>query len=328
MEIDLVSKLQNPIEALTTIGKWVASSGMFGCTRPEQGPVIAMACISEKISLIEFKRTYHLYDGNLSMRADAMQAKFRALGGKIKIVSRSSELASIVAVFDGETTPFSFSWNEAKEEPFVKNKSGGIKTNYATPRARMQMLWARVISDCVRALAPEIVAGTFTPEELSDETPADPTPQTGEGINLSAAAAKAKPARVVVEPSPVVATEARVVSVTVEPVPTPSTPPEDAQALADMGLSPGQAPTPPPVVAPAPPAPAPAPAASTEPQFATAEQLYKLNPVIEPNWEKCQAWLIREKKLKTGDSIDRLPFITASRILANVEGWKRAVGIV
>lgn len=37
------------------------------------------------------------------------------------------------------------------------------------------MLWARVTSDGVRALCPEIVAGVYTPEEIADFEPERPT---------------------------------------------------------------------------------------------------------------------------------------------------------
>ena len=42
------------------------------------------------------------------------------------------------------------------------------KDNWATPRSRMQMLWARVVSDGVRTMAPEICSGIYTPEETAD----------------------------------------------------------------------------------------------------------------------------------------------------------------
>lgn len=42
----------------------------------------------------------------------------------------------------------------------------------------MQMLWARVVSDGVRAMAPEVVAGYYTPEEL-DESDGDADQSAG-----------------------------------------------------------------------------------------------------------------------------------------------------
>ena len=104
------------------------------------------------------------------MRADAMLGRFNAAGGKHKLISRTSELAEVELTKDGETQRFALSWVDAQKEPFTRGKDGGIKDNYATPLKRKQMLWARVVSDGVRAMDPGIVCGADTPEELDDES--------------------------------------------------------------------------------------------------------------------------------------------------------------
>src|SRR6059058_4038721 len=136
-EIELYSKIQNPVEAIEKIGTFLAQSGMFGCERREQGMVLAMACMTERKSPLEIKRRYHLLNGELSMRADAMLADFRSRGGKHKILSRTPDKASVELSYDGQTETFSFAWDEAKGEPFVYARDGKtIKTNYATPWQR------------------------------------------------------------------------------------------------------------------------------------------------------------------------------------------------
>jgi hypothetical protein len=45
-----------------------------------------------------------------------------------------------------------------------------IKDNYATPRARMQMLWARTVSDGVRSICPGATRRRYTPTEIADFT--------------------------------------------------------------------------------------------------------------------------------------------------------------
>lgn len=169
-EIELYSKINDPVDAIERLGKFFAQSGMFGCDRPEQGMVLAMACLVERRSPIEIKRRYHLQNGDLSMRADAMLAEFRTIkSGKHKIIERTAERAAVELTLDGDTQLFAFTWKEALNEPFVFTRDGKtLKKNYATPRARTQMLWARVISEGVHAMAPEIVSGVYTPEELDD----------------------------------------------------------------------------------------------------------------------------------------------------------------
>lgn len=167
--IELYTKINDPITAATKIGEWLAKSGMFGCKSVEQGQVLALACMAEQKNPIQILREYHMIDGKLSMRADAMLAGLRQRGGSYKVLNRTADKAAIEVEVDGNKQAFSFTWDDAKHEPFVFQKDGkSLKTNWATPRARMQMLWARVVSDAVRTMMPEVVAGTYTPEEIQD----------------------------------------------------------------------------------------------------------------------------------------------------------------
>ncbi len=160
--------VRDPIEFVEKLGDAIARSGMFGCKNVESGKVLAMTCLSERKSPTEIARRYHIIDGRLSMKAGAMLADFRTKGGRHRIVERSPERAAIELTIDGQTQQFEFTWEQAQQEPFVRDKKNNLKTNYATPRIRMQMLWARVVSDSIEAMAPEIAYGVYTPEEISD----------------------------------------------------------------------------------------------------------------------------------------------------------------
>tara|TARA_Y100000310_G_C20637136_1_gene791792 strand:- start:12 stop:1109 length:1098 start_codon:yes stop_codon:yes gene_type:complete len=166
--IAIYGQIKDPLDFVEKIGEAFAKSQMFGCKSRDQGKVLAMACITSGADPLSLVQRYHLIDGNLSMRADAMLAGFHERGGKHRIVFRDSDMASVELTYEDQKNIFSLSWIEAQEEPWTKNKKGEIKTNYATPRARMQMMWARVVSDGVRAVCPEVTSGTYTPEELRD----------------------------------------------------------------------------------------------------------------------------------------------------------------
>jgi hypothetical protein len=216
--IDLYSRINDPIAAIKTAGDFFARSGMFGCDRIEQGMVLAMACMAERKSPVEIAATYHLQDGKLSMKAEAMLGRFHAIGGKSRIISRTPEKAEVeLTKGDGKAT-FAFTLDEAKSEEYVYAKDGKtFKKNWSTPRKRMQMLWARVISDGVRAMAPEVLNGSYTPEEISEEiSTVEPKP-----ILTKVEAAPEKKATVVevatvIEPAPKTETRA-----TPEPPHTP-----------------------------------------------------------------------------------------------------------
>ncbi len=171
----------DPIQLVSVLGPAFARSKMFGCQNEQQGTVVALAVVMEGKSPFEISRKYHIIDGNLSKKSDAMLAEWRERGNDHEVVQRDPNGAEIKLIKKGigpggsdHFSVFRFTWEEAQEEPFPwskkKNPDGSrqLKTNWSTPRARMQMLWARVVSDAVRTLCPEIVAGTYTPEEIAD----------------------------------------------------------------------------------------------------------------------------------------------------------------
>lgn len=193
---------------ILAVGRFIAQSGMFGVNNEAEGFVIASACHHERISLMEFKETYNIIHGTPSMRSDAMLSRFVSRGGRYKIISRTPDLAAIRTFFMDDENEFSLSWEEALQEPFPYNgkesdvlellaagKTPSLRAKYRTPRSRMQMLWARVVSDAIRAVDPTAVKGTYTPEEVSDftdKTPARPA-APGEFIDVSATESATEP---------------------------------------------------------------------------------------------------------------------------------------
>ncbi|MDB4403255.1 hypothetical protein N9204_00305 [bacterium] len=156
------------------MGEMLVKSGMFGCTKLEQGLVIAATCMQTGMSVLEFNQTYHIIEGKPSMKADAMLAKLHERGGSHKLITRTADEAKVEITFNGHTVPFSLSWDEAKLESFPFKADGEPKKNWSTPRMRMQMLWARVVSDGVRAMCPGVNHGIYTPEEVRDFDDASP----------------------------------------------------------------------------------------------------------------------------------------------------------
>ena len=168
-----------------SFGESIAKSQMFGCQSPAQGEVIAMECMARKLPPLTIAQRYHLISGKLSMKAETMLADFLAKGGKHQVKKRTPEEVSIVFTEpnDGQKHNCSITWKDAEKEPFVyKGKEDEIldaldkgqtdklvlKAKYRSPRSRMQMLWARLISDSIRFIDPTITSGTYTPEEIED----------------------------------------------------------------------------------------------------------------------------------------------------------------
>ena len=191
-DLTIYDRFDHPGQFIEQLGKAICLSGMFGCDNASQGQVLALECASRKCPPMSLAERYHIIFGRLSMKADAMLADFRTnCGGSHRVVSRTAEKAAIELSANGETQTFTLTWDEARQEAFVyvgkeqavidklakgKTDSLMLKAKYATPRARMQMLWARVVSDGVRTMAPEVVAGYYTPEEVGDFVAVDLPP--------------------------------------------------------------------------------------------------------------------------------------------------------
>lgn len=169
--IALYDKIENPtlLQNLQALGKEFSTSGILGINNPAQGVVLAMTCMAENITPIEFARTYHVVEGRLSMKADAMQAKFQESGGRIEWIQSDVDVCEAKFIHP-DYAPNGVMLKVTKKE-FVDSgkiiaKNGELKDNWRHhPR---QMLRARIISEGVRMVNPSIVAGYYTPEEISD----------------------------------------------------------------------------------------------------------------------------------------------------------------
>lgn len=160
-----------PMEFVEKFGKvfWITGAG--GAKTKEEGELLALACLCERKTIFEINREFHLMDGKLSMRADAMLAKFRERGGKHKWINTGDDgiEAECEFTFDGQTQVVRYSIEDAKRAGLVKEKGNWIKTPG-------NMLRSRVVSNAIRMIAPEVVAGYYTPEENEDIASDRPAP--------------------------------------------------------------------------------------------------------------------------------------------------------
>jgi hypothetical protein len=185
--------------AIEKMGNSIAKSTMFGCQNADQGVVIAVECFLSNMSPLEYAKRNKIVNGKPFKQYDAMLAEFHEREGKSKILSKTPDLASIELELNGHKMTSSLSWEDAQQETFPYNGKEGdivsmlaagnkppLKPKYATPRSRAIMLFARVVSDAIRSMCPEVNFGVYTPEEIEDlpgesnstrTTPEVPTPK-------------------------------------------------------------------------------------------------------------------------------------------------------
>jgi hypothetical protein len=209
----------NSIADVFALARAFAQAHVLGARNDAEG-VMALKVVQE-VGMVRGNEVYNIMMGRLSKKASAICADFLKAGGKYRIVKRDSTCAELIASFgDTKDMTFRFTWEEAQEEPFVY--AGGpdsqqaallkpvakrtLKDKYRTPRSRMQMLWARVVSDMGTALCPQVCEGMYPPEVTEDfDDEAVPTPGAAPTpITEDEAARRAKnvTAEVVAEPAP------------------------------------------------------------------------------------------------------------------------------
>ena len=161
-------RIADPIDAIEKMGNWFAKSGMFGCEKVEQGNILAMASILERKSPIEIADTYHLMDGQLTMKSRAMLAKYRQAGGRVKWLETTDTTCRAAWTLEGDTTEIGFTLAEAERMGIVKPKGGWTKQP-------AEMLRARATSRAVTMLCPEILVGGGVEDDNQAE-PSEPAP--------------------------------------------------------------------------------------------------------------------------------------------------------
>lgn len=247
-----------PVSGMNDIaaaGNLLAQANFLGTRNAGEGFVVMATCQQMGISLVDFQQKYHFRQGRFSIQAHALLAEFVDRGGSYKVLERSATRAALELTKDGNTYTSEITWEQALAEPFVyagneteqlaaldkPQEKRHLKAKYRTPRSRMQMLWARAVSDGVVVVDPGARGGIYTTEETEDFAPAlppasEPVPVTIDAARVAAAAGPSAPvgaapaAAVQSAASASVAAAAPAAAAPAEPSPF-DTPTPDATAL-------------------------------------------------------------------------------------------------
>jgi hypothetical protein len=165
MQIELYSKLNDPLAAVKQLGEVIARSQFAGCDRVEQGQFLALVCLSENKTPTEILRTFDIVEGKLRKKALAALAEFNAMGGKHKWIStgegvfadENERFAEIELTLGDAVLRTRFSIADAIRGGAKLKSQKGFDTVWAKNPANM--LRARCISNGVAMLAPSIFAG-------------------------------------------------------------------------------------------------------------------------------------------------------------------------
>ena len=197
--LTVYEKIPDTMVAVKQLGEAIARSGIFGCQSVSQGEVLAMECLARKTPPLSLREEFHFSPHiGLLRKYDFMLRQFHRMGGKHHIKERSSEAAEIVLELDGKTYRERLTKEEAMAEKWPYCKDGKtLKDNWSTPRGLRTMLWARVVSESLRAFCPMATGGYYAPEEfdeIADDEPAGDVEDVPFTVEETKPASVAKPA--------------------------------------------------------------------------------------------------------------------------------------
>jgi len=160
---DFYEQACTSLDAVKTLGDWIAHSGMFGCVKPEQGYVLALECIASRMTPLSWKRENHLINGNITMKSESMLSGLMNAGWDIDWI----QFDAVAAIADfskgAKKVRVSFTAEDAKLAGLLPAKPGSGWAKFPA-----EMLRARVTSKATRMLDPRITQGRYTPEEVAD----------------------------------------------------------------------------------------------------------------------------------------------------------------
>lgn len=148
------------------MAKVVIEGGLFPHLKsPSQALTLMLIAQAEGLHPIDAVRRFDIVSGRPAMKAAAMQAEFQNRGGRVEFHERGEKACDATfTAWDG--TFVRVRWDMARAtKARLTEKPGPWQTFPAA------MLHARCVSEGIRAVAPGISLGIYTPEEVQDMGP-------------------------------------------------------------------------------------------------------------------------------------------------------------
>lgn len=179
------------MDELDALGKIYAQSGVFGDINPAVGTVIAQHVYQTGSTPVEFAANYDVLGSKISPKAKYLLARLLAVGGSYDIHDYDDTKVSISFSYGKVSRTITTTIEDAERAGLTRDGKGRIKSMWQ--RFPRRMLFARVVSEGVGVVAPNVNAGLYTPEEVSDFDGRDVDIDDGEAVPTPVPQAAAQP---------------------------------------------------------------------------------------------------------------------------------------
>ena len=168
------------MEELFQLGSLYAASGVFGDINPAVGTVIAQFLYQTGTTPVEFAANYDILGSKISPKAKYLLARLLAVGGSYDIKDYEDTKVSITFSYGKVSRTVTTTIEDAERAGLTRDSKGRVKSMWQ--RFPRRMLFARVVSEGVGIVAPNVNAGLYTPEEVSDFDGRDVDIDDGEAV--------------------------------------------------------------------------------------------------------------------------------------------------
>ena len=168
------------MDDLCKLGQLYAQSGVFGDINPAVGTVIAQHVYQTGSTPVEFAANYDVLGSKISPKAKYLLARLLAVGGSYDIGDYTDQKVSITFSYGKVTRTITTTIEDAERAGLTRDSKGRVKSMWQ--RFPRRMLFARVVSEGVGIVAPNVNAGLYTPEEVSDFDGRDVDIDDGEAV--------------------------------------------------------------------------------------------------------------------------------------------------
>lgn len=163
-----------PVQAISEIeriAEHAVKSGFYPELARNQSSAVMLAlrCQADGIHPGLAYSTFHVIEGKPVMRADALQARFQANGGRFKVIKWDARECTIDfwhPVLCPDPVRVTRTLEEMIKRGVARGRDGGIKKNWA--QFSEGMLWARVFTAGAKAVMPGVICGVMTESEAED----------------------------------------------------------------------------------------------------------------------------------------------------------------
>lgn len=201
-----------PVQDIERMAGAIVKSGLFGLKTPDQAVALMLVAQAQGRHPASVAMEYDVIQGRPALKSQAALARFNMAGGVVQYIERNDQKVSAkFTAASGSTV--TVCWDMARARAMQLDTKDNWK------KQPMIMLQWRCVAEGIRAVAPEVLGGTYLVEEVQDFAPLQAhTPPTAALTDKYAKPQEALPALPEPEPAPL-------------PTPEPSDEPGPSQVV-------------------------------------------------------------------------------------------------